>query len=86
VAAPVAVAWWRRLTARVVELIWQASAAASAWYAVVSSSDLTWPRAIDNFIVRLRKYLEDRPGSPQFLRTVRGVGYKFQPEAPKNAH
>ena len=39
-------------------------------------------RAIDNFIVRLRKYLEDRPGSPQFLLTVRGVGYKFEPDAP----
>jgi DNA-binding response OmpR family regulator len=34
-------------------------------------------RAIDNFIVRLRKYLEDRPASPKFLVTVRGVGYKF---------
>ena len=43
-------------------------------------------RAIDNFIVRLRKYLEDRPASPQFLLTVRGVGYKFEPEAKKNAH
>ena len=42
-------------------------------------------RAIDNFVVRLRKYLEDRPGSPQFLLTVRGVGYKFQPEPPKTA-
>ncbi len=36
-------------------------------------------RAIDNFIVRLRRYLEDRPSSPQFLLTVRGVGYKFLP-------
>ena len=34
-------------------------------------------RAIDNFIVRLRRYLEDRPSSPKFLQTVRGVGYKF---------
>ena len=34
-------------------------------------------RAIDNFIVRLRRYLEDRPSSPKFLLTVRGVGYKF---------
>jgi DNA-binding response OmpR family regulator len=34
-------------------------------------------RAIDNFIVRLRRYLEDRPSSPKFLVTVRGVGYKF---------
>ena len=36
-------------------------------------------RAIDNFIVRLRKYLEDRPASPKFLLTVRGVGYQFVP-------
>ena len=34
-------------------------------------------RAIDNFIVRLRRYLEDNPSSPRFLLTVRGVGYKF---------
>ncbi len=34
-------------------------------------------RAIDNFIVRLRKYLEDKPNDPQIVRTVRGVGYKF---------
>jgi DNA-binding response OmpR family regulator len=39
-------------------------------------------RAIDNFIVRLRRYLEDRPTSPKFLVTVRGVGYKFVPDAP----
>ena len=38
-------------------------------------------RAIDNFVVRLRKYLEDRPSAPQFLLTVRGVGYKFQPDS-----
>jgi DNA-binding response OmpR family regulator len=36
-------------------------------------------RAIDNFIVRLRRYIEDRPASPTFLLTVRGVGYKFDP-------
>lgn len=34
-------------------------------------------RAIDNFIVRLRKYIEDEPSRPQHLLTVRGVGYKF---------
>ena len=38
-------------------------------------------RAIDNFIVRLRKYLEDKPDSPRYLQTVRGVGYKFVPDA-----
>ena len=34
-------------------------------------------RAIDNFIVRLRKYLEDEPNNPEIVRTVRGIGYKF---------
>ncbi|MSO82337.1 MAG: response regulator transcription factor [Acidobacteria bacterium] len=36
-------------------------------------------RAIDNFIVRLRRYIEDRPAVPRFLQTVRGVGYRFVP-------
>ena len=34
-------------------------------------------RAIDNFIVRLRRYIEDDPGNPQHLLTVRGIGYRF---------
>jgi DNA-binding response OmpR family regulator len=34
-------------------------------------------RAIDNFIVRLRRYLEDNPTDPRHLLTVRGVGYRF---------
>ena len=34
-------------------------------------------RAIDNFIVRLRRYIEDDPTSPRHLQTVRGVGYRF---------
>jgi len=34
-------------------------------------------RAIDNFIVRLRRYVEDDPAKPRHLLTVRGVGYKF---------
>ncbi len=34
-------------------------------------------RAIDNFIVRLRKYLEDEPNNPKIVQTVRGIGYKF---------
>ncbi|HVF30073.1 MAG TPA: response regulator transcription factor [Pyrinomonadaceae bacterium] len=34
-------------------------------------------RAIDNFIVRLRRYLEEDPSNPKIVRTVRGVGYKF---------
>jgi DNA-binding response OmpR family regulator len=42
-------------------------------------------RAIDNFIVRLRKYLEDEPNDPKILRTVRGVGYKFVRPAKASA-
>jgi DNA-binding response OmpR family regulator len=34
-------------------------------------------RAIDNFIVRLRRYIEDEPTRPRHLQTVRGVGYRF---------
>jgi DNA-binding response OmpR family regulator len=36
-------------------------------------------RAIDNFIVRLRRYIEEDPSSPRHLQTVRGVGYRFLP-------
>lgn len=44
-------------------------------------------RAIDNFIVRLRKYMETEPSRPLHLVTVRGVGYRFLAEpaiAPKS--
>jgi DNA-binding response OmpR family regulator len=34
-------------------------------------------RAIDNFVVRLRRYIEEDPSKPQRLLTVRGVGYRF---------
>jgi DNA-binding response OmpR family regulator len=41
-------------------------------------------RAIDNFIVRLRRYIEDDPGHPRHLLTVRGVGYRFLARPEKN--
>jgi DNA-binding response OmpR family regulator len=34
-------------------------------------------RAIDNFVVRLRRYIEKDPSKPKHLLTVRGVGYRF---------
>jgi len=40
-------------------------------------------RAIDNFIVRLRRYIEGDPAKPEHLLTVRGVGYRFLPEPQK---
>jgi len=36
-------------------------------------------RAVDNFIVRLRRYIEDDPTDPTHLTTVRGIGYRFLP-------
>jgi DNA-binding response OmpR family regulator len=39
-------------------------------------------RAIDNFMVRLRRYIEDNPAEPVFLETVRGIGYRFLPRVP----
>ena len=34
-------------------------------------------RTVDNFIARLRRYIEDEPSKPLHLETVRGVGYRF---------
>lgn len=41
-------------------------------------------RAIDNFIVRLRRYLEDDPAHPIHLQTVRGIGYRFVPDTKED--
>jgi two-component system, OmpR family, alkaline phosphatase synthesis response regulator PhoP len=40
-------------------------------------------RPIDNFIVRLRRYMEDNPTAPRHLQTVRGIGYRFVAVPPK---
>lgn len=37
-------------------------------------------RTIDNFVMRLRKYIEADPANPQHLISVRGTGYRFVPE------
>jgi DNA-binding response OmpR family regulator len=42
-------------------------------------------RPIDNFIVRLRRYIEDDPTKPRHLLTVRGIGYRFV-AAPARDH
>src|SRR5580700_5338197 len=41
-------------------------------------------RAIDNFMVRLRRYIEADPARPRHLLTVRGVGYRFLANPEKN--
>jgi two-component system alkaline phosphatase synthesis response regulator PhoP len=37
-------------------------------------------RTVDNFILRLRKLFEREPQTPRHFTTVRGVGYRFDPE------
>ena len=37
-------------------------------------------RTIDNFVMRLRKYIENDPGNPRHLLSVRGTGYRFVAE------
>ena len=43
-------------------------------------SEETETRAIDNFIVRLRRYIEKDPAKPRHLITIRGLGYQFVPK------
>ncbi|MBX7185480.1 MAG: response regulator transcription factor [Vicinamibacteria bacterium] len=38
----------------------------------------TETRAVDNFVVRLRKYIEADPSNPKLLVTVRGAGYRLE--------
>jgi DNA-binding response OmpR family regulator len=47
--------------------------------------DLAWgrgaevtDRVVDNHVVALRKKVEPDPANPQFLRSVRGLGYRFE--------
>ncbi len=42
-------------------------------------------RTVDNFIVRLRRYFEDDPRRPVFFRSIRSVGYVFDPEPPSSS-
>ena len=41
----------------------------------------TETRAVDNFVMRLRRYVEDEPRTPQLLQTVRGIGYRLVEES-----
>lgn len=43
-------------------------------------SELDYDRTVDVHMRRLRQKLEDDPANPRYLLTVRGVGYKFQPD------
>jgi DNA-binding response OmpR family regulator len=49
--------------------------------AVWKETPFVTPRSIDVYIRRLREKIEQDPRHPQFLKTLRGIGYRF--EAPK---
>ena len=36
-------------------------------------------KTLDVHIKRLRSRIEEEPGNPRFVQTVRGVGYTFEP-------
>lgn len=67
----------RHLIARAGQVVSRKSLLEEVW----GLHEDTDTRAIDNFIVRLRKYIEDEPSRPRHLLTVRGVGYRFVAEA-----
>lgn len=39
-------------------------------------------RTVDNFVMRLRKYIEKNPSKPEYLKSIRGRGYMFCEELP----
>ncbi len=41
---------------------------------------ITATRTVDNFIVRFRKYFEEDPKKPVYFKSLRSVGYVFDPE------
>jgi DNA-binding response OmpR family regulator len=71
----------RHLVARAGQVISRKSLLEEVW----GLRDDTDTRAIDNFIARLRKYIEDEPSRPRHLLTVRGVGYRFVAEPADGA-
>jgi DNA-binding response OmpR family regulator len=71
----------RHLVRRVGQVVSRKSLLEEVWGLRVDTDT----RAIDNFIVRLRKYIEDEPSRPRHLLTVRGVGYRFVAEGAERA-
>ena len=45
----------------------------------------TETRAVDNFVVRLRRFIEENPAEPTHLVTVRGAGWKLSLPAPERS-
>jgi two-component system, OmpR family, alkaline phosphatase synthesis response regulator PhoP len=63
----------RLLAERAGDVLWRDDILEKVWGDEVLPSS----RTIDGFVVRLRKRFEPDPDRPQFIHTVRGVGYRF---------
>ncbi len=48
---------------------------------VWSREDFPTPRTVDNFILKLRRLVEETPDEPTVIRSVRGVGYQLDASA-----
>jgi two-component system phosphate regulon response regulator PhoB len=46
--------------------------------AVWKESCFVTPRSIDVFVRRLREKIEKDPRHPRYLKTLRGIGYRFE--------
>jgi two-component system phosphate regulon response regulator PhoB len=46
--------------------------------AVWKEGSFVTPRSIDVFIRRLRGKIEEDPRHPRYLKTLRGIGYRFE--------
>ena len=44
---------------------------------VWSVNEYPSPRTVDNFVVRLRRMIEENPDAPQVIKSIRGVGYQL---------
>lgn len=48
--------------------------------AVWEDDGMTGTRTVDNFVSRLRRYIEEDPSNPRHIISIRGAGYRFVPE------
>ena len=46
--------------------------------AVWKEGSFVTPRSIDVFVRRLREKIERDPRHPRYLKTLRGIGYRFE--------
>jgi DNA-binding response OmpR family regulator len=76
----------RQLTAKEFDLLWTLARHPRQVFTRDQLLDLVWglsefidPSTVTVHVRRLREKVEEDPGTPEYIRTVWGVGYKFEP-------